>query len=492
MNAEILAALMALMAIAGAILLLPLQAVTSKHVRAFVLWGVVGLAYFLIKSPEIVYVLLALLVVMLMPAGANKKVALYIAIGALLPFSYLWQVPFPFVNFLIVLFPTKAVALLLLVPAVIAAWRSEGIGSLPVVLLALFSLYSSLLISGEFSPTATIRFAVDQLLVYAVPYAAILCAVRNEEDVNNCIDAFIVASVILAGISLLSTLRQWNFYNINFYTDERGGFIRVTGTANNHTLGMHLAGGLLLLESVRRRWGIGGMRLWMLRLTMLASLFFTGSRGAQAAYIVGMGMYIGLVAESQALRRLLLFSMGAGFVAACVWLIFGEVSRIDETGNFAYRQELLRTAVAYLSEHILFGDYNFARSGRFDHLVNGQNIIDITNFYLQIALTFGLIGFVMVFLPFLATARNLLASVAKGSAGMGQNLWRNQIGLLGTIVAWLVVVATTSDTGITVHLGIVFCALGHAAVLVSRSQVVAVPAADDEPVAASHALPAAR
>lgn len=492
MSADILAAFMALAAIAGAMVLLPLRTVTSRNVPAFGLWAVAGLGLFLLKSAAIVYCVVAVLTILLAPAGASRKVALYIAIGAFLPFNYDWPVPFPFLNFLITLYPAKAAALLALVPALIAAWRVDRVGTWPVVLLTIFSIYSSLLISGTFSPTATIRLAIDQLVVYVLPYAAILCAVRDEEDVNNCIDAFIVASVILAGIALLSTAKQWNFYNTNFYTDERGGFIRVTGTANNHTLGMHLAGGLILLEAARQRWGIDFLRLWMLRGMMLVALFFTGSRGAQAAYVVGMGFYMAFAAESRALRRLLLLGMGAGVLGACFWLVFGEVSRFDETGNFAYRQELLRTSLAYVSEHILFGDYQFARSGRFDHLMTGQNIIDITNFYLQIALTFGLVGFVMVFLPFLATAARLLSSIMKGAAEMTPTLRKSQIGLLGTVLAWLVVVATTSDTGITVHLGMVCCALGHAAVLVGRSRSVVASGRDAEAPPLSLPLPVPR
>jgi hypothetical protein len=475
MNADILGSILALMSLAGAGIVLPSQ-ITLANLRAFTLWGIAAVAFFLLKSPPLAYLLVAAMVLALAPAGAQRKVALYVAIAACLPFNFDWQVPFPGINFLIALLPAKTMAILLLLPALAAAWRPDRMGSFAVVMLIAFSIYGSLLIGAEFSPTATIRFAIDQFLAYALPYAAILCAVQSEEDLDRCVEAVIVATLILAFIALFSTLRQWNFYLYNFYTDERGGFIRVIATANNHSLGMHLAVGLLLLEAVRDRLKIGFVRMWTLRVILLAALFFTGSRGAQSGFIVGAGLVFGLIAQSLAIRRLMLFGMIVGGVTAAYWLVFGEVSRVDDTGNFAYRQELLRTTLAYLSEHPFFGDFNFARSGRFDHLLQGQNIIDITNYFLQIALFFGFIGFAMVFTPFIGTGLRLISAIRRRAYAKSQPLSRTQIGLFGSLVAWAVVAATTSDIGITVHVGIVVCALGHAAYLVSRET-----AADDVP-----------
>ncbi|RTL70957.1 MAG: hypothetical protein EKK41_12050 [Hyphomicrobiales bacterium] len=467
MNADILGSILALMSLAGAGIVLPRQVILENW-RALAIWGIAALAFFLLKAPPLVYLLVSIMVLVLSPLCAECKVALYVAVAACLPFSFDWQIPFPGINFLLALLPAKTMAILLLLPALFATWRPHRMGTLAVVLLIAFSLYGSLLIGAEFSATATIRFAIDQFLVYALPYAAILCALRSEEDVDESVNALIVASVILAFIALFSTLRQWNFYLYNFYTDERGGFIRVIATANNHSLGMHLAVGLLLLEAVRERLKIGFTRMWTLRFILLAALFFTGSRGAQSGFIVGAGLVFGLIAQSLAVRRLMLFGMIVGGIAAAYWLVFGEVSRIDETGNFAYRQELLRTTLAYLSEHPFFGDFNFARSGRFDHLLQGQNIIDITNYFLQIALYFGLIGFVMVFTPFIGTGLRLISAIRRRASAKSQSLSRTQIGLFGSLVAWAVTAATTSDIGITVHVGLVVCALGHAAYLVSR------------------------
>lgn len=467
MNAGIIGSILALLSLVGTGIVLPRQMILENW-RAFAVWAIAAFGFFLLQSPPLAYLLLTVMVLALSPVCAECKVALYVAVAACLPFSFEWQIPFPGINFLIALFPAKSMALLLLVPALFQVWRPSRVGSLAVVLLVAFSVYGSLLMGSEYSATATIRFATDQLLVYALPYAAILCAVSTEEDVDACVDALIVASVILAFIALFSTLRQWNFYLYNFYTDERGGFIRVIATANNHSLGMHLAVGLLLLEAVRDRLKIGFVRMWTLRFILLAALFFTGSRGAQSGFIVGAGLVFGLISQSLAIRRLLLVGMVVGGIAAAYWLVFGEVSRVDDTGNFAYRQELLRTTLAYLSDHPLFGDFNFARSGRFDHLLQGQNIIDITNYFLQIALFFGFIGFVLVFTPFIATGLRLISAIRRRASAKSEPLSRTQIGLFGGLVAWAVVAATTSDIGITVHVGIVVCALGQAAYLVSR------------------------
>lgn len=112
----------------------------------------------------------------------------------------------------------------------------------------------------------------------------------------------------------------------------------------------------------------------------------------------------------------------------------------------------------------------------FDHLLQGQGIIDVTNLYLQVALTFGLVGlalFACVFvLPALSTGlmlfrlrrTHLSATSARNSSSISeQETWfRAAAVAVACSAGWLFLVATTSDVGLTVHLGIFFAAACHA------------------------------
>ncbi len=450
---------MALASVAGAMIVVPKLASTPFNIRICLLWMIAAIVYFLVQEPAVVYVFAAAVILSLAPRPPLGKVAVYIGIAAMLPFSFGWAVPFPGINFLLTLLPGKLVALCLLVPALIAAGKNQRVSTLPVIVLVIFCVYGSLILGPQYSATAISRFAVDQLLVYALPFAAILTVVRTDADIETCVDAFIMASVIMVGVAAMSTLKQWNFYSFSIFVDERAGLLRVTGTASVHSLGMHLAAGLLLVEATKERLKLRWLQLWALRTGFLLGLLVTGSRGAQAGAMVGLAFYIALTASNPVFRRLLSMVSYTAIAAGCAWLVLGDVTNFDSTGNFSYRQELLRTAVGYLAERPFFGDFDFARSGRFDHLIQGQQIIDITNFYLQIALSFGVIGLALLFYPFAVATWRVFRSLKLDAGREKDPMYKLRIALLCSLISWYVVAATTSDFGITVHVGIVLGAL---------------------------------
>jgi hypothetical protein len=206
---------------------------------------------------------------------------------------------------------------------------------------------------------------------------------------------------------------------------------------------------------------IGFLWLWAMRFFLLAGMYFTGSRGSIVGLAIALAVYIVLSIRSPALRWAVIipgaiFASIAGYV-----LMFGNAAEYDSFGSFTYRQWLLDASFSYIEMHPIFGDGGFLGSGHFDHLIQGQWIIDITNMYLQIALSYGLIGILLFFVPFIFTIIRLALMALKHRDEEGGGLYSVVCGIL---LGWLALIATTSDVGLTLHLGLAFLALGHALV----------------------------
>jgi hypothetical protein len=204
---------------------------------------------------------------------------------------------------------------------------------------------------------------------------------------------------------------------------------------------------------------IGFLWLWAMRFFLVTGMHFTGSRGSIVGLAVALAVHVVLSIRSPVLRWAIIipgaiFASIAGYV-----LMFGNAAEYDAFGSFTYRQWLLDASLSYIAMHPLFGDVGFLASGHFDHLVQGQGIIDITNMYLQIALSYGLTGMLLFFAPFVITIIRLALMALKHRDDEGGGLYSAVCGIL---LGWLVLIATTSDVGLTLHLGLAFLALGHA------------------------------
>jgi O-antigen ligase len=133
----------------------------------------------------------------------------------------------------------------------------------------------------------------------------------------------------------------------------------------------------------------------------------------------------------------------------------------------------------------LFGGYMFYRNKSFEVLIQGQGIIDITNLYLQVALHYGLIGlglfFTILLAPLSVLTGRALRRAERAPAREVKNTeedaaspeWRGAAGVVvGILAGWLFLVATTSDVGLTVHIGVVLAAMAQGLCDLSKARVV--------------------
>jgi O-antigen ligase len=503
-----------------AFVLMPWSVPLGLRLRTITLWAFAALLLYFLQDWFVVLLLIAVTTVLLSPIDPVHRAAFFLVAAPALPSYLVAPLPFPGLNYLLELTQYKMAAIVLLLPLLVmrryGALRRPGFSVLDGALL-FYIVYTALVVAVYVNLTMGLRHFVDLMVTFMLPFLVLRYAVKQIDDIETFFKAFLVVSIFLAAIALVSTAKQWDFYTLVQPTtvfsvpDFRAGFVRIQAVANTHSLAYHLAAALLLLEYLKGPMNIRWVHLMVLRFAFVAGAFFTNSHGAYVGFFVAWVAYRLFLIRSNALRTVLIVYLTMGAVLAGMWLLYGSTDKVDTYGTFSYRQELFRIGFNYVLQVPLFGDYDFYRNPVFQPLRQGQGIIDITNLYLQILLHYGFLGGVPFFAVMVAPIFALLSMVyrlnAKGSENAiapklaaGRQLgivqpherprrtvtkpedeavarWRRMAAVLvGVQVGWLIYIATTSHVALTVHIGLVFAAFGCALADLGPVSVAAKPA----------------
>lgn len=445
-------------------------------IRIAMLWCVGTAAVFLVAHKLVALVFLAVLLLVLGPRGAADRVFLYIASLALLPSSYSAEVPFPGLNYLMILDYPKVATIILLGPIFVSSLFSKPPPYLRSVdrYLLLFVLLTSVMSIRDLPFTSMMRVTVDHFLLIFIPYVAISRTLKTVEDLDSAVKAFFFGIVVLALIGVISTVVSWNYYaqlneNISFkvYTEFRNGFLRVSTTLSSTLLGMIMGIGLacvMLLRSERRLSMLYAIGLFAL---LAAVVFFTGARGGWLSAMVIAGAYVFFIRASRMMRKAALVAMSIGTAAVFVLIMQDSDIVSDQYGTFAYRAELLRTSFDQIASRPLFGEVEFRSNPRFAHLVQGEGIVDIVNGYLQVALTYGLVGLGLFLGAHIMTLKGSLKLIAafdkKEDARQDSRFRRIAVLLVAVHLGFLLMIMTVSAISLTWHFGYLILALSVAA-----------------------------
>lgn len=450
-----------------AFLLVPWTVPLGVRVRAVAFWAAVAPIIFVFQNPLGTLFMAATVLLVLAPLSPVKRTAFFLAVAPAVPVFIFAPLPFPGINYLIDISHYKLASLFLLLPVLLASGARFGSMGAPGIFLIIYILYAALLAGAGTNVTGGLRFLMDYVLILALPYFAFRRVLTDVDDMDTFFQYFLAASVILAVVALVSLFKRWDIYgSFSFFPSEvRGGSLRINTTISTHSMAFHLACAIIILEYLKHRIAIGWLQLNAIRVVLLVAMTTADSRGALLGLAVSAFTYFLIVLNNAAARGLLFFALTIGSGVGAWWLVQGDVTTYDAYGTFSYRQELFWTSVKYIMDHPIFGDVNFLSSGAFDHLLQGQGIIDITNLYLQVALSFGLLGlllfgFVFIF-PSLSTGWMLLRCNPNASAEM-ETWFRATAVTVAVMAGWFFLIATTSDTGLTLHFGVVFAALCNA------------------------------
>ncbi|MEM7620116.1 MAG: O-antigen ligase family protein [Pseudomonadota bacterium] len=257
--------------------------------------------------------------------------------------------------------------------------------------------------------TSTLRFFIDCSILILIPYFAISRSLVNTKAIEKVLFAFLILALILSMISIITELKGWKFYFLHKpYVHEfdkdtyRFGFLRVGGIIYNPAvIGMFLTAGLVSLEYFRNTLKIATLHVWLLRFLLIAAIIFSGTRAAILSACIVMVLYIFFSARHAYIRQMII---AAGVICFAAVLLFEQtpsIAKFDAHGTFDYRYQLILASIEQVKAYPFLGQINFIQSGNFDHLLQGQGIIDIVNYYIQIILEYGIVGLTLLLSIFL-------------------------------------------------------------------------------------------
>ena len=194
-----------------------------------------------------------------------------------------------------------------------------------------------------------------------------------------------------------------------------------------------------------------------------AVCFATGARGGWMAGFFALSTYLALMMFNKTIRRMYLLGLFVG-ISTVMSLVFQDSSLIqDQYGTFSYRAELLRTSISQIADRPFFGSADIMSLPRFQHLRQGEGIIDLVNAYLQIALYNGLIGLGLYafanWFALKAGLRMFAQLPAKDADESVASLRRNAALFIAMHIGFLIMIATISAVSYIWHYGFIFLGL---------------------------------
>lgn len=454
--------------------------------RAALFWFASTPILFLISNLMAALIVCGVLLAVLTPSSLADRASYYVMTVAAVPLSVAAAVPFPGINYLMILDFAKIACVVLLLPVVIlgktplARRYAPTIGALILILTALYCVLEF----RSANLTSGLRASVDDILLYALPFMAILRLFSERAQFEKLFSAFIFLAVIFFFAALITQLASWNYYTflierhgLRAFADYREGILRVGVTVVPTLVGYVMTLGLISVEYFRSLKKGGALAAWIYRGMFLIAAILTYSRGAWLALAAGYATFLFFTKAPRSLRPaaiMLVVFVGAPIAAFLV--MTADLSGIDEYGTFAYRRELLRASFVQISEHPFFGDPNFLESGNFDHLYTGMGLIDIVNSYLQIALGHGLVGLALYLSAFAVAIVGLLILGKRATEfGDARTLEHQRAVVLGAIAAYLAMAATISAVSMVGHYGVLVLAVATAFLAAARAELAAAP-----------------
>ncbi|MGS2718007.1 O-antigen ligase family protein [Eionea flava] len=391
--------------------------------QALIFWVSILPFIFLIHNETLtLLVAIPLLVLLNKEHSPVIAIAFFIAIVSAVPDWVEYRMSAPGINHLLVLSFDKVAVLSILCPLLFMAFKQYKISwNLTDGLVLAFVVLTTLLTFREGKFTTVLRYFVDSMLTYAIPYFVMSRIIRTDKDMHYCSLAFVIAAVLLASVFIISQVIKIDIYEAlnprsryNMLREFRGGFLRLSGPLSGVLVSFLMLAGFLALEMLKKYRFIPLAVYFLLLGAFALSVLFGGSRAGLFGFIMGVGMYFYFLRLQGAQRvicsALLVLFMVLEFTLDITSFFVYE----DEYGTFDYRSSLYDTAWLYLQQHPLFGSPFYLTSGYFDHLVTGLGIIDIVSAYLQIALQYGYVGLALFVGIYLSVIIPLLKQVMLG------------------------------------------------------------------------------
>ncbi len=383
-------------------------------------------------------------------------------------------------NRIIDLDPPRLLALLLLMPVALQLSRNPENRAvrLPDVFILLFYTFISLLALRHGDINTILRILPGYFIDIMLPYFVFSRSLRNGLDVNRMLLAFAVAAMPLAAIGVFEIWRswriyfgvivQWDFFLITGYL-FRDGLLRAAATSVEAiAFGFMCMTGAGCLLAIRAEKSLNAWRHVALAI-LVGGLLSSVSRGPW------VGLAICVLVIFLANPRM---AMKLGFTAlpGLVVLLIVHPPFMDrfinllpfvgsaDKGSETYRSMLMENSLIVVGRYPLFGSDTFLNEPEMQRMIQGQGLIDIVNSYLQIALSYGVIG-LFLFVMFTVILGIGLARLYLRS----KTTVLNYPAVLGLLTGMLVTIATTSSVSVIPYIYWSFFGLCSAMLTLSPS-----------------------
>ncbi len=401
----------------------------------------------------------------LAPKEIEMRRAFFVVSVLLFPTFYIYRVPFPGLNYLIDLSLWMILVARFLVPLTGRAIRP--ISFVDTLFLGFVFLVFILDFRGV-SGTEGLRRGVVTTAWLLVPFLAFRNIAEDSNVRRSVWEALLIVAILLAAANVFIQLVRWDFFYFHYPmgVESRFGLVRANTTLATGLFGFVCATGILVLLHFPTIVKSGAI----FRLIVYGVLFLgVLSSGARAAIMsLPLMLVIMLLLKLVDSRAIALL---AGSIAAAHSIVIDLVLRMDfsrfaDPFNLEYRQRLIATALEQIRDKPMFGDTDFISHPRFLPLIQGQQMIDIVNSYLQIALEYGVLTLLCYIGAFLLGLMRLATRIEAGTAA------RTRCSLLLTVtIGYLFLIATTSMTSYVSLLGVVLLGLIAAETRPERYQV---------------------
>lgn len=390
----------------------------DEFVRRRNIWLALTTTAFLVPS----FWLYALIAIPVLAWGAHKDsnpVAFGLLMLHVIPPNVGFQLPTIIINQLFELNQYRILSIAVLLPAAVRLWRAndKATGSSPksmdVMILAFFTLNLLLLMPYE-TVTNTLRRGFVYFLDALVVYYVVSRTCTNPRSLAESMAAFCLSAAILAPVAAFEFFKGWLLYTGvgTFWGDQafftylyRDGSLRAQA-AVAHAIQL----GYVMAISLGCCLYLGTRATSMASTKIIAALLCIGllatqSRGpwtiAVAIFVVYSAMGPNSVRRLFKAMFVLALIVGAILVSPMGDFVIQRLPFIGsvDTGTIVYRQRLAEVAWGIVQENPFFGVPYV--TVHLESLRQGQGIIDLVNVYATIAMSYGLVGLLFWFGPFL-------------------------------------------------------------------------------------------
>ncbi len=443
----------------------------ALDVRIFGYWFVMSFLICVLQKPAWIIPLSIPFILVAQPKNILERVPFYFAALFIIPAEANFDIPMIGLNYLMSMDNVKLLSIIIITPLLFVGMPKLSrlrFGLLDFLVLS-YGLWTIFLSYRGVPMTTGLRYSINIILIWILPYFAISRLVVHWRVVHSTMNTWLLMSTILSLIAMISIARQWNLYTVididsSFEVEyyRRGGWLRVATTFSTSLFAYFLSVALITLEVLKRYVKVTRLQTWAMRIMFPIAVFMTGSRAGWVMVPICYGLYFIFDQKSVLLKwSALTAGIVGGFISYSVYTQ-NALSNVDEYGTFQYRRDLIDASMIQIDSAFWAGDADYLNSEHLAHMVQGQGIIDIVNSYLQIALRYGVVGFIL-FVSMIGVACFSLFRIKAswGHLAADEQQWLRdwRAVLLAALIALSLLFVTTSMVSYTVSIFMVLLAL---------------------------------